>query len=34
MIDSRLAKDVSDVASFQGADCNTNHFLVRVKGRK
>jgi hypothetical protein len=30
MIDSRHATDLSDVRSFRGADCNTDHFLVRA----
>jgi hypothetical protein len=30
MIDSRHATDISDVRSFRGAECNTDHFLVRA----
>jgi hypothetical protein len=31
MIALRHATDISNVRSFQGAGCNTDHFLVRVK---
>jgi hypothetical protein len=30
MIDSKHATDLSDVRSFRGVDCNTDHFLVRA----
>jgi hypothetical protein len=31
MIDPRHATGISDVRNFRGAECNTDHFLVRVK---
>jgi hypothetical protein len=31
MIDSRHATDILDVKSCRGADCNTDHYMVKIK---
>ena len=31
MIDSRHAKDILDVKSCRGADCDSDHYMVKIK---
>jgi len=31
MIDSRHATDILDVKSCRGADCNSDHYMVKIK---
>jgi endonuclease/exonuclease/phosphatase family metal-dependent hydrolase len=33
MIDARHARNIIDVQSYRGADCNSDHFMVKVKYR-
>jgi hypothetical protein len=34
MIDGSHASSITDVRSCRGADCDTDHFLVRIKYRQ
>lgn len=33
MIDARHTSVIIDVGSFRGADCDSNHFMVKIKHR-